>query len=166
MYLLSPGVLLQTTRRRTGSTPAPPERSGALTLNIRLWSSRRSFSTTCTWPGTGATRWPAFSVWPRDKWRSGSRTGGWKWRSWTGSGVAKTSYEAHEPPPPPPLRLLLLLFSPTRPSAWILGKAVILTSSSLGNSFYTDCISIFFAFSSLCRNLNRNSHSDLYVFSF
>lgn len=37
--------------------------------------------------------------------------------------------------------------SSTRPSAWILGKAVILTSSSLGNSFYTDCISIFSPFS-------------------
>ncbi len=67
--------------RPTGCMRAPPGRSGARTPSTRRWSWRRSSCSTCTLLGTGGMRWRARFTWPSGRWRSGSRTGGWKWRN-------------------------------------------------------------------------------------
>lgn len=72
---------LQTTPPPIGYTRAPPGRRGARIRNIKRWSWRRNFCSTCTWRATGAMRWRERSTWRRGKSRSGSKTGGWKWRN-------------------------------------------------------------------------------------
>ena len=48
----------QITQWQTGYTHDPPGRSDVLTPSTRLWNSKRSFCSTCTSPGTAATRSP------------------------------------------------------------------------------------------------------------
>lgn len=64
-----------------GYMRAPPGRSAVRTPSTRRSSWRRSSSLTCTSRGTEDTRWHARWTWRSARWRSGSRTAGWKWRN-------------------------------------------------------------------------------------
>lgn len=69
------------TPRPIGCMRAHPGRSGVRTLNTRRWSWRRSSCSTCTSRGTVGMRWRALWTWRSGRWRSGFKTGEWKWRN-------------------------------------------------------------------------------------
>ena len=56
---------------------------GPRTQDTRPLSWRRSSTSIDIWPGEGGSRWPTCSTWPRDRSRSGFRTGGWSGRRTT-----------------------------------------------------------------------------------
>lgn len=70
--------------RLTGSQQRVAERSAAPTPSTRLWSWRRSFSSTCTWHGSAVWRSAAVCTSLTGKSKSGSKTGGWNWKRWAG----------------------------------------------------------------------------------
>lgn len=82
-WFFSPFVclFLQMTPPLIGYMRAPPGRSAVRTPSTRRSSWRRSSSLTCTSRGTEDTRWRARWTWRSARWRSGSRTAGWKWRN-------------------------------------------------------------------------------------
>lgn len=85
--------------RQTGSQLRVAERSAAPTPSTRLWSWRRSFSSTCTWLGSVAWRSAAVCTSLTGKSKSGSKTGGWNWKKWAGrigSGSSPATSVSHE----------------------------------------------------------------------
>jgi len=56
---------------------------GPPTRDTRRWNWKRSFTTTATSPGVGASRWHTSWASPSDRSRSGSRTGAWSGRRTT-----------------------------------------------------------------------------------
>lgn len=60
------------------------ERNAAPTPSTRLWSWRRSFSSTCTWQGSAVWRSAAVCTSLTGKSKYGSKTGGWNWKKWAG----------------------------------------------------------------------------------
>lgn len=75
----------------TGSQQRAAARSAAPTPSTRLWSWRRSFSSTCTWQGSVAWRSAAVCTSLTGKSKSGSKTGGWNWKKWAGRTGSESS---------------------------------------------------------------------------
>lgn len=70
--------------QQTGSPLRAGERNAAPTPSTRLWSWRRSFSSTCTWQGSAVWRSAAVCTSLTGKSKYGSKTGGWNWKKWAG----------------------------------------------------------------------------------
>lgn len=70
----------QIIRLPTGFTQNRPEKNAALTRSTRSSNWKRNSSSTCISPGIVDTRWQDCCNWPRDRWKSGFRTAGWRWR--------------------------------------------------------------------------------------
>lgn len=68
--------------RQTGSQLRAVGRSVAPTPSTKLWSWRRSSSSTCTWRGSAVWRSAEACTSPTGRSKSGSKTGGWNWKKW------------------------------------------------------------------------------------
>lgn len=115
--------------RLTGSRLRAVERSVAPTPSTRLWSWRRSSSSTCTWRGSAVWRSAAACTSPTGRSKSGSKTGGWNWKKWRERTESESSPTALASPetawacgPPPSMAGRLYKASPpnVRMSKWTL----------------------------------------------
>lgn len=82
-------ILLQATQQQTGSMHVQQERNDVHIQNTKHWNWKKNFFITCIWQEIAVTKLREFWIWPKGRWRSGSKTEEWKWKRWTERGVAR-----------------------------------------------------------------------------